>query len=386
MVGFCPDGRSMNRIEFYKHDLADAEIASVTETVRSVFLTLGPRVAVFEKAFGEYLGQKHVIGVSSCTMGLVMALEALGIRPGDEVITTPMTFISTPNAALFHGATPVFADVDPKTGLLDPHAVESAITPRTKAVIAVHLYGQLADMKALREICDRCHLALVEDAAHATDAEKGGVRVAELADATVFSFYATKTMTSGDGGAIVVRDMALADRLRRLRNHGVSKDAASRHGGRYIHWDMVELGYKAAMTDVEAALLLPQLERLASRRDRRQAIVERYEERLRSRPGIDLLSWSGRSSHHLFTVLVPSHLRDRALDGLGERGIGVAVNYRAVHTLKYYVDKFGHARDAFPVAADIGERTISLPLYPQLTDAEVDRVAAALSDTLLALR
>jgi UDP-4-amino-4-deoxy-L-arabinose-oxoglutarate aminotransferase len=376
----------MERVEFYKHDLGDAEIASLTETVRSLFLTLGPKVGAFERAFGEFLGKEHVVGVSSCTMGLALTLDALGIGPGDEVITTPMTFVSTSNAALFHGAVPVFADVDKKTGLLDPRAVEAAITPRTRAVIVVHLYGQLADMKELRAICDRHHLALVEDAAHAIEAERDGVRVAELGDATVFSFYATKTMTSGDGGAVVVKDVALRDRLRRLRNHGVSKDAASRHGGRYVHWDMVEFGYKAAMTDIEAALLLPQIPSLRPRRDRRAAIVARYEAALRGRVDLDLMSWSGRHSHHLFTVLTPPRLRDRVLDGLAERGIGAAVNYRAVHTLAYYKERFGYERDAFPVAAEIGERTISLPLYPQLTDGEVDRVVSALDDTLAALR
>jgi dTDP-4-amino-4,6-dideoxygalactose transaminase len=327
-----------------------------------------------------------VVGVSSCTMGLAMVLGALDIAPGDEVITTPMTFISTPNAALFHDAVPVFADVDPKTGLIDPDAVEAAITPRTRAVIAVHLYGQLADMKRLRAICDRHRLALIEDAAHATDSERDGVRVAHLGDATVFSFYATKTMTSGDGGAIVVRDAALGERLRRLRNHGVSKDAASRHGGRYAHWDMIELGYKGAMTDIEAALLLPQIERLSRRRALRESRVERYERALASLRDVDLMSRTGRSSHHLFTVLVPKGRRDEVLDGLGERGIGAAVNYRAVHTLTYYKERFGYARDAFPVAADIGERTISLPLYADLSDREVDRVVAALGDTLAKLR
>jgi UDP-4-amino-4-deoxy-L-arabinose-oxoglutarate aminotransferase len=376
----------MEKIEFYRHDIGEAELSSIASTLKSLFLTLGPRVGEFEQAFGAFLGQKHVVGVSSCTMGLALSLEALGIKAGDEVITTPMTFVSTPNAALFHGAIPVFADVDPKTGLLDPAAVEAAITPRTKAVIVVHLYGQLADMRRFRAICDRHHLALVEDAAHAIEAENDGVRVAELGDLTVFSFYATKTMTSGDGGAIAVRDPATADRLRRLRNHGVSKDAASRHGGRYVHWDMVEFGYKAAMTDIEAALLLPQIERLWRRREIRQSLVERYERALRGRPGVDLLSWSGRSGHHLFTVLAPLGRRDAVLDGLGERGIGAAVNYRAVHTLKYYRDQFGFARDAFPVAADIGDRTISLPLHTQLSERDVDRVVAALDETLAALR
>ena len=376
----------MEKIEFYRHDLGDAELSSITRTLGSLFLTLGPRVAEFERAFGAFLDQKHVVGVSSCSMGLALSLEALGVKAGDEVITTPMTFVSTPNAAIFHGAIPVFADVDPKTGILDPSAVEAAITPRTRAVIVVHLYGQLADMRRLRAICDRHHLALIEDAAHAIEAENEGVRVAELGDLTVFSFYATKTMTSGDGGAVAVRDPAIAERLRRLRNHGVSKDAATRHGGRYVHWDMVEFGYKAAMTDIEAALLLPQIERLGRRRDIRQSIVERYERLLRGRPGVELLSWSGRSGHHLFTVLVPLGQRDAVLDGLGERGIGAAVNYRAVHTLQYYREKFGHARDAFPVAADIGDRTISLPLYTQLAERDVDRVATALDETLSARR
>jgi dTDP-4-amino-4,6-dideoxygalactose transaminase len=376
----------MEKIEFYRHDIGDAELSSVARTLKTLFLTLGPRVSEFEQAFAAFLGQKNVVGVSSCTMGLALALEALGIAPGDEVITTPMTFISTPNAALFHGAVPVFADVDPKTGILDPAAVEAAITPRTKAVIVVHLYGQLADMRRLRAICDRHHLALIEDAAHAIEAENDGVRVAELGDLTVFSFYATKTMTSGDGGAIAVRDPAIFERLRRLRNHGVSKDASSRHGGRYVHWDMVEFGYKAAMTDIEAALLLPQVERLNRRRDIRQAIVERYEGALRGRPDVELMSRSGRSGHHLFTVLVPRGRRDAVLDGLGERGVGCAVNYRAVHTLTYYRDKFGYAPGAFPVAADIGERTVSLPLHTHLTDRDVDRVVVALEETLAALR
>jgi UDP-4-amino-4-deoxy-L-arabinose-oxoglutarate aminotransferase len=376
----------MEKIEFYRHDIGEAELSSIARTLKSLFLTLGPRVGEFEQAFGAFLGQEHVVGVSSCSMGLALSLAALGIEPGDEVITTPMTFVSTPNAALFHGAIPVFADVDPKTGLLDPAAVEAAITARTKAVIVVHLYGQLADMRRLRAICDRHHLALIEDAAHAIEAENDGVRVAELGDLTVFSFYATKTMTSGDGGAIAVRDPAIADRLKRLRNHGVSKDASARHGGRYVHWDMVDFGYKAAMTDIEAALLLPQVAKLWRRREIRQSLVERYEQALRGRADVELLARSGRSGHHLFTVLVPRGRRDAVLDGLGERGIGCAVNYRAVHTLQYYKSRFGYAREAFPVAADIGDRTISLPLHTQLAERDIERVAVALGETLAALR
>jgi UDP-4-amino-4-deoxy-L-arabinose-oxoglutarate aminotransferase len=185
-------------------------------------------------------------------------------------------------------------------------------------------------------------------------------------------------MTSGDGGAIAVRDPVVLARLRQLRNHGVSKDAVSRHGARYVHWDMMELGYKAAMTDVEAALLLPQIERLNPRRGRRQAIVERYERALDGRSDLKLMTRSGRSGHHLFTVLVPRGDRDRVLDGLGTRGIGAAVNYRAIHTLSYYKERFGFAPEAFPHAWEIGDRTISLPLWPALPHEDVDRVVSAL--------
>lgn len=374
--------QAKERIEFYEHNLGEAELAAVDETLRSLFLTLGPRVARFEESFADFLGVPHVVGVSSCTMGLVLALRALGIGPGDEVITTPMTFVATSNAVLHLGATPVFVDVERATGLIDPEAVRAAIGPRTRAVIAVHLYGQLADMRRLRAIADDHGLALIEDAAHAIEAERDGIRVGQLADATTFSFYTTKTMTSGDGGAVAVHDADIANRLKRLRNHGVSKDAASRHGGLYQHWDMVELGYKCAMTDIEAALLLPQIPRLWERRDRRQALVERYERALSGHPQIELVERQGRSGHHLFTVHVPRAKRDAVLHGLGERKIGCAVNYRAVHTLAFYKERFGYEREAFPNAAEIGDRTISLPLFPKMTDAEVDRVVAALLDTL----
>lgn len=376
---------SNERIEFYVHDLGEAELASVRETIDSLFLTLGPKVARFEERFAGFLDLPHVVGVNSCTMALVLGLRALGVGPGDEVITTPLTFVATSNAILHVGATPVFADVERETGLLDPAAVEAAITPRTRAIIAVHLYGQLADMRALRAIADRHGIALVEDAAHAIEAERDGVRVGQLGDLTTFSFYATKTMACGDGGAVAVHDAGLASRLKQLRNHGISKDAASRHGGLYQHWDMVELGYKCAMTDLDAALLLPQIPRLWQRRDRRQALVERYEKALAGHDSIELVRRQGRSGHHLFTVQVPLGSRDRVLHGLGERSIGVAVNYRAVHTLRHYRERFGFRPEAFPNAWEIGERTISLPLHPKLTEAQVDRVVEALLETVAQL-
>lgn len=366
------------RIEFYRHDLGEAELASLRETFAGPFLTLGPRVGVFEKRFGEELGVPHVVGVSSCTLGMHMVLVALGIGAGDEVVTTPMTWMSTPNAALYAGAVPVFADVDPRTGLLDPAAVERAITPRTKAIFAVHLYGQMADVRALRAIADRHGILLLEDSAHGFECERDGARPGQIGDAAVFSFYATKTITSGDGGAVATRHASLADRLRRLRNHGVTKDAAARYGGAYQHWEMVELGFKGAMTDVEASLLLPQLDRAHARRDRRQALTEQYEARLRAVAGVTLMERVGRSTHHLFPVLVRRGERDAVLTRLGEAGIGCAVNYRAAHTLAYYKERFAIPEETYPVALDIGERTLSLPLWPDLPPADVDHVCDVL--------
>ncbi len=370
------------KVDFYRHDLGEAELASLRQTLGTTFLTLGPRVGEFEKRLGEAIGVPHVVGVNSCTMGLHLALHALGVGPGDEVITTPMTYISTPNAALYVGATPVFADVEPTTGALDPADVVKRITPRTRAIIGVHLHGQLCDMRALRAIADEHRLWLIEDSAHGFEGERDGARPGTLGDAAVFSFYATKTMTSGDGGAIATRHAELAARLRRLRNHGTSKDAASRHGGTYQHWDMVELGFKAAMTDIDASLLLPQFDRAEARRASRQAATERYEERLRGKPGITLMERRGKSSHHLFTVLVDRDRREQVLASLSGQGIGCAVNYRAVHTLTYYRERFALPEEALPHAADIGARTVSLPLWPFIPLEDVDHVCDQLLEAV----
>lgn len=364
------------KVEFYRHDLGQAELASVQQTLASLFLTTGPRVAEFEQLLAEYLGVPRTIGVTSCTQGLQLALLALGVGPGDEVITTPMTFIATPNAALYVGAKPVFADVEPDTGLIDPQAVEALITPRTKAIVAVHLYGSMADVRALRAIADKHHLALVEDSAHGVEMRRDGLAPGQLSEAAVFSFYATKTITSGDGGAIAVRDEALARRLLRLRSHGISKDAASRYGQLYQHWDLVELGYKCGLSDLDAALLIPQMARLEARRESRQAAVRSYEQKLQGVPGLTLMRWVERSSHHLFPVLVPEDKRDWMLTKLGEAGIGVAVNYRAVHLLTYYRERFGYQAGMLPHAESIGARTISLPLYPWIAEDDIEYVAS----------
>jgi len=389
---------SGGRIEFYRHQLGEEEAGSWRRALETLFLTLGPQVAAFEEELGRFLVRgrdgatpPHVVGTNSCSMGMLLALRALDLAPGDEVITTPMTFAATTNAILHLGARPKLVDVEPTTGLIDPAAVRAAVGQRTVGILPVHLYGQLADMRALRAVADQHNLFLVEDSAHGVEIERDGVRPGDLGDAAVFSFYATKNLTSGDGGAVATKDARMADRLRRLRNHGVSKAATERHGSLYQHWDLVELGYKANLTDLDAALLRPQLAHVEDKRARREQVARRYESLLRERvpdmqmppPTVAGVPWlierRGTSSHHLFTMHSWPGERDAMLSKLGAAGIGTAVNYRAIHELTYLVEVLGLARGSLPVAEEIGDRTLSLPMYPTLPGADQDRVVEAVA-------
>jgi UDP-4-amino-4-deoxy-L-arabinose-oxoglutarate aminotransferase len=371
----------MSRVEFYRHALTEEDIAAVAETLRSVFLTSGPRAAGFEEAFARYLGVEHTAAVSSCTSALYLCLRALNIGPGDEVITTPMTFIATANAILHAGARPVFVDVEQDTGNIDAGSVERAITSRTRAVIPVHLYGLMADVRQLHDICRRHHLMLIEDAAHSTEAVRDGLRPGHLGQAACFSFYATKNLTCGEGGAIATNDPALAESIRRLRSHGMSKEAASRYTGKYQHWDMVTLGYKANLSDINAALLAGQLPRLDRQLTRREQIASRYEEAFSRIPGVrfPIVRRGAKSARHLFTIWVDPSRRDEWLARLQDKGIGVAVNYRAIHLLSYYRAEMGFRRGDFPNAEAIGDQTITLPLYPAMSDDDVEKVIEAVA-------
>jgi dTDP-4-amino-4,6-dideoxygalactose transaminase len=373
---------TMTRVEFYRHALTEGDIQAVAEVLRGIFLTTGPQTAAFEAAFAQYLGVSNVVAMSSCTSALSLSLHALDIGPGDEVITTPMTFIATANTILHVGATPVFVDVEPETGNIDVGQIERAITSRTRAIVPVHLYGVMADMRGLAELARKRALDVIEDAAHAAEPVRDGNRPGQLGRTACFSFYATKNLTCGEGGAVATNDSALAERLRRLRSHGMSKSAADRYTGRYQHWDMLELGFKANLPDILAALLVHQLPRLDAQLARREAIAERYEAAFREIGGLDFpqVPPGSRSARHLFTIWVPGEQRDATLAYLQERGIGVAVNYRAVHLLTYYRERFGYKRGDFPVSEEIGDRTITLPLYPSMTDEAVDAVVDAVRD------
>ena len=369
----------MEKVEFYRHAVSEDDIAAVGEVLRSVFLTTGPRTAAFERSLAEFSGLRHMIGVGSCTSAIFLCLKALGVGDGDEVVTTPMTFIATANAVLHAGAKPVFVDVEPDTGNIDAERVEAAIGPRTRAVLPVHLYGLMADTRRLGEICERKGVLLLEDAAHALEAERDGLRPGQIGRAACYSFYATKNLTCGEGGAVGTNDEALDQTIRKLRLHGMSKGAADRYAGTYQHWDMELLGFKSNLSDIQAALMMGQIPRLKAQLERREAICRRYEKAFRCVDGLSFPSVppNARSARHLFTIWVPPEHRDRALSALQERGIGVAVNYRAIHLLSSYSERFGFRRGDFPHAERMGDSTITLPLYPGLSDSQAERVIEA---------
>jgi UDP-4-amino-4-deoxy-L-arabinose-oxoglutarate aminotransferase len=296
-----------------------------------------------------------------------------------------MTFIATSTAIMHTGAKPVFVDVEPDTGLINPELVESAVTKKTKAILPVHLYGQMCDMIRLRDIADKYNLKIIEDSAHCIEAERDGIRPGALSDVACFSFYATKNITSGEGGAIGTNSNQLAERVRMLRQHGMTKEAADRYSGHYQHWDMLECGWKCNMDNIQASLLLPQLKKIDLNWKKRNELYEKYVKSINDIPGVGYpkILANSKSALHLFTIWVDADKRDSLLHLYGENDIGVAVNYRAIHLLKFFKDTFGFTKGAFPEAERIGSSTLSLPFYPRMTDSEIEEVFRVLE---LALR
>ena len=353
------------KVEFYKHNISKEDIEKVTEVLRGHFLTTGKVVEEFEEKFANYLGCKYVVGVSSCTAALHLSLLALGIGLGDEVITTPLTFVATSNSILYTRAKPIFADIGYDDGLINTNEIAKAISLNTKAIIPVHLYGQVCDSTL------RMTPNTVEDAAHAIESSKRSKEDWNTTACACFSFYPTKSITSGEGGAVATNRRELADKVKVMRNQGMTKSAADRYGKRYQHWDVETLGYNYRMTNFQAALLLGKLDRIDEYCDRRKEICRRYEESFSGNPEIRLLKADRRSARLMFTILVNN--RDKILWKLQEEGIGVAVNYRPIHLLNYY-KKMGYKEGDFPIAEEIGNKTITLPLYPKMKDEEVEYI------------
>lgn len=368
------------RVPYYRHDLGDAELQSLARVLAGDILTTGAATAEFEARFARLLNRRHALGVTSCTGAMHMALLALGIGAGDEVITTPMSFIATSTAILEAGATPVFVDAESDTGNIDAARVEAAIGPRTRALLPVHLYGQMCDMRALRAIADRHGLVIVEDAAHCVEGVRDGVRPGDLGEAACFSFYATKNLTCGEGGAVVCDEDITAEKLRLLRVHGMDKTGYDRARDGYSHWDMTLLGWKYNMSNIEAALLLPQFDRIAPKLARRHALASRYEEHLSKVPGIRIPTSRANTVHarHVFTIWIDDGNRDRVIERLKSERIGAVVNYRPIHLMSYFRERFGYRPGMYPIAEAIGDRTISLPFYPGMSEQQVDIVVDTL--------
>jgi len=341
------------------------EREAVLEVLASGQLAQGPRVAAFERAFAEYIGTRHAVAVANGTAALVVALQAHGVGPGDEVVTTPFSFVATATSILACGATPVFADVDPMDLNLDPASVERALTPRTKAVIAVHLYGHPARIDELAELCSRRRLALIEDAAQAHGAAHRGRRVGSFGTGC-FSFYPTKNMTTGEGGMITTDDDDVAARARQIRDHGQSV--------RYRH-DRFGLNWR--MTDLAAAIGLAQLAKLEHWNERRIRNARRLSEGIR-RVRTPQTRDGDRHVFHQYTIRVPGH-RDRLRAALEAAGIGTAIHYPVpIHRQPLFLE-LGYGGQRFPVAEQAADEVLSLPVHPALSDDDLDRIVEAVN-------
>ncbi|MCH8306337.1 MAG: DegT/DnrJ/EryC1/StrS family aminotransferase [Candidatus Marinimicrobia bacterium] len=365
---------TQRKVDFFRHPLGDEELSELKKVFDSTFLTKGPVTRQFEEALATYLDSDHVAGLNSCTAGLFLSLLAKGIGPGDEVITTPLSFIATANAVLQTGASVIFVDVEPHTGNIDAELIRGAITHKTKAIIPVHLYGQLCDMKRIRAIADKNGLFVLEDAAHALEASRDGVRVGELGDAACYSFYATKSIASGEGGAVSTDDPELNRRIQSLALHGMTAGAAERHNGTYKHYDMELLGYNLTMFDILAAMLLPQLDKISESLQRRKTLYKLYTDALNGLGNLDIpeIEPGSESAFHLFTIWVEQERRDELLLAFGTKGIGVTVNYRPIHLMQYYRERFGYKEGMFPESERIGASTISLPFYAGISEEDVE--------------
>lgn len=377
---------------FGKPVIDDAEIAEVVASLRSGWIGTGPKVRTFERMLEEYLGVAHVRCVSSCTAALILGMRVLGIGPGDEVIVPAMTFVASANAVEHTGGTPVLVDSEPETGLIDLAAVAAAITPRTKAIMPVHLAGRPVDMDALNAVRDAHGLAVIEDAAHAIGTEWRGRRIGGHGNLAAYSFYVTKNITTVEGGALATDDPDVAEKVERLALHGLSLGAWKRYSDAgFKHYEVEEPGFKYNMTDLQAALGIHQLPRLDDWIDQRAELWDRYDLLLQDLPLSvpPAPTRSMRHSRHLYQVLVEPGARmgrDELLDFLVDRRVGTGVHYRGVHLHPYYRDRYELDPASLPVATDISERTISLPLSPGVTGRDQLDVVAALQDGLLGSR
>jgi len=394
MLAIC-DGSPIRAefLPFHRPSFGPEEEAEVVDTLRSGWVTMGPKTHRLEAAFREMLGVPHAVAVSSCTAAIHLALIGLGIGPGDEVVTTPLSFATTANVLVHVGAVPVFADVDPETLNLDPDAAAARIGPRTKAIMPVHLHGQPCEMDALRALSERHGLVMIEDAAHAIEATYRGRKMGADSTVAAFSFYATKNITTGEGGMLVTRRKDLADRAEILRLHGMSRDAWKRYGSEgFRHWDILLPGYKYNLSDVHAAIGIAQLPKLETFWAERKRLWAEYDQALAGLPEVvrPVVRSHVRSAYHIYNIRVKVEdlqwTRDQLMAAIQAENIGLGVHFRALHLHPYYRDHFAFRRGLCPMAEAASDRLFSIPLYPGLAAQDVRDVVAAIAKVLAVAR
>ncbi|MBL5928642.1 UDP-4-amino-4-deoxy-L-arabinose aminotransferase [Lelliottia amnigena] len=371
-------------LPFSRPAMGPEELAAVSEVLQSGWITTGPKNQALEQAFCALTGNQHAIAVSSATAGMHVALMALGIQAGDEVITPSLTWVSTLNMIVLLGAEPVMIDVDRDTLMVTPHAIEAAITPRTKAIIPVHYAGAPVDIDAIRAVADRHGIPVIEDAAHAAGTYYKGNHVGHRGTA-IFSFHAIKNMTCAEGGLIVTDDEQLANRMRSLKFHGLGVDAFDRQThGRAPQAEVISPGYKYNLPDINAAIALVQLKKLEQHNARRAEIAERYRTELENTPFLPLSQppWAHKHAWHLFILRVDEAScgisRNDLMEALKAKGIGTGLHFRAAHTQKYYRERYPAL--VLPNTEWNSDRICSIPLFPTMTDDDVTRVIAALRE------
>lgn len=379
-------------LPFSRPTVDEDAIADVTACLRSGWLTTGPKTIEFEKMFQEYTGSKYAVAVNSATAGLHLALLAFGIGKGDEVITSPMTFVATVNTIIFAGATPVLADIDQKTLNILPQNIEKKITPKTKAIIPVHFAGRPCDMSAIETIAKKHNLLIIEDAAHAIGAKWQGKKIglAGAKKATVFSFHPTKNITTGEGGMICLDDEEAAEKLYILRQHGMSKGAWNRYAAKgKAHYDVIMPGLKYNMMDIQAVIGISQLKRLDKFNARRAQIAARYNEAFKNTAGIMIPAPVTQGDTHCWHIYSPlldtdklTITRDEFMKLMGAQNIGTALHYLAVHEFSYYQKTYGWKEGDFPAAEYVAKRIVSLPLFTAMTDEDVEEVILTVKEIL----
>ena len=377
-------------LPYGRHEVDETDIQAVVEVLRGDWLTNGPTVARFEQAFAEAVGASFAVAFSSGTAALHAAAFVTGIGPGDEVITSPLTFLASANCLLYCGARPIFADIEPATLNLDPAAVQAALSPRTKAILPIHFAGLPCHMDAIHTIARSRNLTVIEDAAHALGAEIGGRRIGGLSDLTTFSFHPVKHITTGEGGMVTGNDPALVEGLKRFRNHGIEREVRQRQKSTPGAWrqDMIALGFNYRLTDIQSALGLSQLSRLDARLTRREDIARRYREAFAAMPEATVAPTRQGTRHawHIYPLLLNRDRlerdRETIFQALRAENIGVSVHYLPVHLHPYYRERLGTGPGLCPAAEAAFERLLTLPLFPGMTDGDVADVIAAVEKVI----